>query len=91
MFFSNLAAALNTSTSQESHDMPHTMAQESTQDLIDNPSARCPVALVLDTSGSMDGSPIHELNAGAQLFIDEVQANDLARWSVDVAVYTAGN
>lgn len=71
--------------------MSHTMTQESTQDLIDNPSARCPVALVLDTSGSMDGSPIHELNAGAQLFIDDVQDNDLARWSVDLAVYTAGN
>lgn len=91
MLFSNLAAAFNNHTSQESTDMPHTMHQEATQDLIDNPSARCPVALVLDTSGSMDGAPIQELNAGAQLFIDEVQANDLARWSVDLAVYTAGS
>ena len=67
-----------------------TMQHESHQDLIDNPSPRCPVALVLDTSGSMDGDPIDALNAGAQLFIDEVKANDLARWSVDLAVYTAG-
>lgn len=59
-------------------------------DLIDNPSPRCPVALVLDTSGSMSGEPIAQLNAGAQLFIDEVKRDDLARWSVDLAVFTAG-
>lgn len=59
-------------------------------DLIDNPSPRCPVALVLDTSGSMSGEPINQLNAGSQLFIDEVKRDDLARWSVDLAVYTAG-
>ncbi|RPE63042.1 uncharacterized protein YegL [Tibeticola sediminis] len=63
---------------------------DSHNDLIDNPSPRCPVALVLDTSGSMDGEPIRELNAGIQLFIDEVKSDDLARWSVDLAVYTAG-
>ena len=59
-------------------------------DLLDNPSARCPVALVLDTSGSMFGAPIDELNVGIQLFIEEVKRDDLARWSVDLAVYTAG-
>lgn len=59
-------------------------------ELIDNPSPRCPVALVLDTSGSMSGEPIAELNAGVQLFIDEVKRDDLARWSVDLAVFTAG-
>lgn len=59
-------------------------------DLIDNPSPRCPVALVLDTSGSMSGEPITQLNAGAQLFIDEVKRDDLARWSVDLAIFTAG-
>lgn len=31
------------------------------------------------------------LNAGAQLFIEEVKEHDLARWSVDLAVYTAGD
>lgn len=59
-------------------------------DLIDNPTPRCPVALVLDTSGSMSGQSIEQLNVGIQLFIDEVKRDDLARWSVDVAVYTAG-
>ena len=59
-------------------------------DLIDNPSPRCPVALVLDVSGSMSGEPINQLNAGAQLFIEEIKRDDLARWSVDLAVFTAG-
>ena len=65
-------------------------ASNNFNDLIENPSPRCPVALVLDTSGSMDGEPISELNAGAQLFIDEVKRDDLARWSVDLAVFTFG-
>lgn len=59
-------------------------------DLIDNPSTRCPVALVLDTSGSMCGAPIEELNEGVQLFIDETKRDDLARWSVELSVWTAG-
>jgi hypothetical protein len=37
----------------------------------DNPENRCPVVLVLDTSGSMSGSRINELNAGLQTFRDE--------------------
>lgn len=57
-------------------------------DLIENPSPRCAVALVLDTSASMGGAPIQQLNEGVQLFIDSVQRDDIARWSVDLAVYT---
>lgn len=71
------------------HPQEKTM-HETHDDLIDNPTPRCPVALVLDTSGSMYGAPIEQLNAGAQLFIDEVKRDDLARWSVDLAVFTAG-
>ena len=67
-----------------------TTMNESHNDLIDNPTPRCPVALVLDTSASMSGQPIAQLNTGIQLFIDEVKRDDLARWSVDLAVYTAG-
>jgi len=63
---------------------------DTTKDLIENPSVRCPVALVLDTSGSMYGERIAELNAGIQLFIDEVRRDDLARWSVDLAIFTFG-
>ena len=87
MFSKNFASFFPDNSFQETLSMP----QETQQDLIDNPSPRCPVALVLDTSGSMDGAPIQALNAGAQLFIEEVKAHDLARWSVDLAVYTAGD
>lgn len=72
------------------HKEPDMQPSNSFNDLIENPSPRCPVALVLDTSSSMGGEPISELNAGANLFIDEVKRDDLARWSVDLAVFTAG-
>lgn len=88
MFFSALCQSI-------SHSIPFTSKEMTmnTQynDLINNPSARCPVALVLDVSGSMSGEPIAQLNAGAQLFIDEVKRDDLARWSVDLTVFTAGS
>jgi uncharacterized protein YegL len=35
-----------------------------------NPEPRCPCVLVLDTSGSMDGQPMNELNAGLQALRD---------------------
>ena len=38
----------------------------------ENPENRCPVVLVLDTSGSMAGKRIEELNAGLQTFRDEL-------------------
>lgn len=72
------------------HSSQKAAMNESHYDLIDNPTPRCPVALVLDTSGSMYGQPIEQLNAGIRLFLDEVKRDDLARWSVDIAVYTAG-
>ena len=37
-----------------------------------NKDQKCPVVLVLDTSGSMDGEPMNELNAALQKFKDEV-------------------
>ena len=58
--------------------------------LIDNPSARCACVLVLDTSGSMSGDPINQLNSGVHEFISSVQKDDLAKYSVELAVLTAG-
>lgn len=60
-------------------------------DLIDNPSPRCAYILVLDTSGSMDGDPIDQLNAGVHEFVSSVQNDDLAKYSVELAVITAGS
>ena len=59
-------------------------------DLINNPSTRCACMLVLDTSASMAGTPIDQLNIGLQQFIQELQSDELAAYSVEVGVITAG-
>ncbi|SDJ21954.1 vWA domain-containing protein [Billgrantia gudaonensis] len=59
-------------------------------DLIDNPSPRCACMLVLDTSASMFGEPMRELNAGVQSFIAAIQEDDMAACSVELGVITAG-
>lgn len=59
-------------------------------DFADNPEPRCPCVLVLDTSGSMEGTPIAELNAGLKLFPQEVGQDELAAKRVEVAVVTFG-
>lgn len=56
-----------------------------------NPEARCPCILLLDTSGSMSGAPINELNAGLETFAQELQRDDLAAMRVEVEVITFGN
>lgn len=56
----------------------------------ENPENRCPVILLLDNSGSMGGRPIQELNAGLQVFRDELFADSLAAKRVDVAIVTFG-
>lgn len=67
-----------------------TAKQEAKSDLIDNPSPRCPCMLVLDISGSMAGAPIDQLNQGVEAFLQELHEDDLAMFSVDVGVVTAG-
>ncbi len=56
----------------------------------DNPENRCPVVLVLDTSGSMAGRPIQELNAGLQTLQTELAADQLASKRVEIAIVTFG-
>jgi uncharacterized protein YegL len=56
----------------------------------DNPENRCPVLLLLDNSGSMQGSPIGELNSGIKIFRDELFADSLAAKRVEVAIVTFG-
>jgi len=55
-----------------------------------NPEPRCPCVLVLDTSGSMGGAPISELNAGLQAFKDALSKDELAMLRVEVAIITFG-
>jgi uncharacterized protein YegL len=54
----------------------------------ENPEARCPCILLLDTSGSMQGEPIKALNAGLQTFRDSLNQDDLASRRVEIAVVT---
>jgi hypothetical protein len=41
----------------------------------ENPEPRCPCLLLLDTSGSMAGEAIAELNAGIKSFYNELQGD----------------
>jgi len=44
-----------------------------------NPDPRIACVLLLDTSSSMVGAPIDELNRGFQLFCEEIKKDDLAK------------
>jgi uncharacterized protein YegL len=56
----------------------------------DNPEPRCPCILLLDTSGSMSGLPIKQMNEGIQSFKDELLSDPLATKRVEVALITFG-
>jgi uncharacterized protein YegL len=59
-------------------------------EFVDNPEPRCPCILLVDTSGSMGGEPINELNAGLVGFKNELVADALAAKRVEVAVVGFG-
>ena len=61
-----------------------------TNDFASNPEPRCPCLLLLDVSGSMNGRPLDELNAGLTTFKDELAADDLAMKRVEVGIITFG-
>lgn len=56
----------------------------------DNPEPRCACLMLLDTSGSMGGMPISELNAGLKTFEEELKGDSLSAKRVEVAVVTFG-
>jgi uncharacterized protein YegL len=56
----------------------------------DNPEPRCPCLLLLDTSGSMAGQPISQLNEGIAAFKQELLADSMATKRVEVAVVSFG-
>lgn len=55
-----------------------------------NPEPRCPCVLLLDTSASMDGAPIAELNRGLQALRDSLAQDDIALLRVELAIVTFG-
>lgn len=56
----------------------------------ENPEPRCPCVLLLDTSGSMRGQPVGELNQGIRIFKDELMADEMAAKRVEVAIISFG-
>ncbi|MEB3309679.1 MAG: VWA domain-containing protein [Snowella sp.] len=59
-------------------------------EFIENPENRCPVILLLDTSRSMSGKPIQELNEGLRTFKDDLLRDTQASLSVEVAIIQFG-
>lgn len=60
------------------------------EDLVNNPTARVPVCLCLDLSGSMGGDPIQELNRGVKEFYEAIKADETALYSAEIAIVTFG-
>ncbi|PWE38477.1 vWA domain-containing protein [Pseudomonas prosekii] len=56
----------------------------------ENPEQRCPCILLLDTSSSMNGAPINQLNDALQFFKEELYADAMAAKRVELAVVTFG-
>jgi uncharacterized protein YegL len=59
--------------------------------LVENPTARVPICLVLDVSGSMAGSPIEELNKGVKLFFDAIKLDEVAQYAAEICIVTFGD
>ncbi len=67
-----------------------TQEQLALTEFADNPEPRCAVVLVLDTSGSMAGEAIAELNEGLREFARALKNDRLASLRVEVAIITFG-
>lgn len=59
-------------------------------ELVSNPEPRCPCLLLLDTSGSMSGSPIEELNHGLQTLKENLMSDGMAMQRVEIGIITFG-
>ena len=55
-----------------------------------NPEPRCPCVLLLDTSGSMSGAPIQQLNQGLAALQSSLAEDEVALLRVDLAIITFG-
>jgi len=55
-------------------------------EFVENPKNRCPVILILDTSGSMAGKPIEELNRGVAALKEDILKDTKASLRVELAI-----
>lgn len=60
------------------------------QEFADNPDPRVPCVLLVDTSGSMEGLAIGELNAGIRQYRNELLTDNIAARRVELAIITFG-
>lgn len=60
------------------------------EELIENPTARIPICLVLDVSYSMSGEPIKELQKGVEMFFDAIMNDEIAQYSAEISIVTFG-
>ncbi|WP_455066111.1 vWA domain-containing protein [Prevotella melaninogenica] len=89
-FYSNTEIPADVKTLYEaipSVSLANSMKLDDT-DLIDNPTTRVPVVLCLDTSASMQGEKINELNLGVKRFFNAVKDDDIAKYSVELCIVT---
>ena len=63
----------------------------SASDFGNSTKRRLPICFCLDTSGSMQGDPIKQLNMGLQNFMSSIKANDDTRSATDIAIITFGS
>ncbi|MBV9493042.1 MAG: VWA domain-containing protein [Acidobacteria bacterium] len=56
----------------------------------ENPEQRCPCLLLLDTSGSMAGEPIRQLNEGLRFLREDLLTDSLAAKRVEIGIVTFG-
>jgi uncharacterized protein YegL len=75
----------NESTNQMSADSAFSAVE-----FAENPEPRVPCVLIVDTSTSMQGPRIDELNKGLKLYQQELLADPLAAKRVEVAIVTFG-
>ncbi|WP_082803698.1 MULTISPECIES: VWA domain-containing protein [unclassified Anabaena] len=68
--------------------MNETLMLDEVVEFAENPEPRCPCVLLLDTSGSMQGTPIEALNQGLLNFQDELVKNSIAARRVEIAIVT---
>lgn len=60
------------------------------EDLVSNPTPRVAVAVCADTSGSMAGEPIDELNRGIRTFFDDIKRDETALYACEISFVSFG-
>ncbi len=75
---------------EQSVNMDEFEQQPFRAEFVENSEQRCPVILLLDTSYSMNGTPISELNEGLSILRQELTNDSMAAKRVELAMVTFG-